>query len=101
MSDIDLSKWQCGLWPNSRWKLRYLLPWYKVFHEAAVNHDLWWYMLWWTSKDRLLADRQFLIDMLKSIEDFELFKWILYLILACIYYIFVRMFWFIFFGSKS
>lgn len=52
---MRLSYWKQWLWPNTWWVLRYLLPYNKLFHEAACFHDTMYQLKW----DKQKADEWF------------------------------------------
>lgn len=52
---MRLSYWNDGLWPNTWWVLRYLLPYNKLFHEAACFHDVMYSL----NQDKQKADEWF------------------------------------------
>jgi len=84
---LDLSKWMAWLWPNSLWVIRYYLPYYFEFHEAACYHDLA-YDEWINRKK---SDVIFLTMMLKTNTWYNI---------AFMYYIIVRLFWTFYFNYK-
>ena len=82
---IDLSVWKRWLWPNNWWSIRHLLPYHKEYHEAARFHDLW-YDMWLISRWQI--DDKFYQMMIKEKNT----------IYAKIYYIIVRVFWFLYYN---
>lgn len=80
--------WKKWLGPNIFWIIRYLLPYNKLFHHAAVLHDNLYYISY--NKER--ADKMFLKIMI------VLSQWnIIKLLFAYLYYYLVKIFWFIFY----
>lgn len=91
---MDLSIWRAGLWPNSWWVIRYLLPYNKKFYIPACYHDIS-YSEWWTQKDKERIDFIFYLDCLKQCD------WIIDTLFALFYYELVTLFWFMFFNYKK
>ena len=88
ISNIDLSKWNRGLWPDSFWVIRYLLPYHKEFHIPAIYHDQGYELALQPRKD---IDDKFLKLMLKQ-NTWKPF--------AILYYLLVRIFWWLFYNKN-
>jgi hypothetical protein len=85
---MRLSYWKQWIGPNSWGILRYLLPYNKLFHWAAVLHD----NLYYISYNKQRADDMFYRAMLWVSHNS------LQRIFARIYYFLVKNFWFLFYN---
>lgn len=97
MCKLDLNKLNPGLGPNSWGSIRHILPWHIIFYKSAVQHDIEWYKIGWNKLDKEYADKLFYVSMLNSINHFKTIKRLYYMLLASIYYLMVKFFWFMYF----
>ena len=91
---LDLSYWRAGLWPNSWWWLRIILPYSELFYHPACEHDTA-YDKWWDNIYKQIADYEFYIDCKTNCNNN------LQRVFVVIYYITVTLFWFIFFNYRK
>jgi len=99
MCNLDLWINMPWLWPNIWWSIRHRLPWHIIFHKSAIIHDIEWYRKGWDIESKKFADILFYINMLDSINEFKPIKLLYYSVLAKIYYLMVKSFWFMYFGK--
>lgn len=91
VTNNDLKKWSCWLWPNSWWYIRILIPYQGLFFDEACEHDIL-YSWWWTKEDKIFADIQFYLWCLNKSEN------ILQFYISSLYYYWVKYQWHRFFN---
>lgn len=84
---MRLSYWKKWIGPNKMGVIRYLLPYNKLFHWAAILHD----NLYEISFNKKRADEMFYRSML-AVSKNKIQR-----TFAFIYYYLVKKFWFLFF----